>query len=631
MADHGYPQDVKVNITEDDDNSAPPPFTENELAQPLLAAEKGQAPTDQAPAEPRSRCPFRDRFRRSGCNSEKRKNKSRKFFRRLFAAIALFWVYTTFFSDDYNEDGWTVVPYESNDVPKDFTPTWRNPVSPIYQSLDVLSLKDMSSDKCTDDLVPWEGASLIETDLQTIRIGFDKGNIVSNVTVRSGNVVIPTILIRANVTKVDYEGGDDDDDNDDDDDDNDDNDDDDGEQTHKKGLHLKIRESDDALNVKFWADRYVRTGEDSPPEEPQPPHRKHPHHHRHHGKHHRHHHKNHKKHRKHHDRDGDDEEEMTLMKRRDLGFLEPGRDRRYKRFCAAIEVELVLPEGDDNLYSIIIGGVVVSTKVEDVENIGFKELIIGAVAGEIKIDSIYADSLAAEVVAGKVTVESVQVATEGLPLRVKTKATVGEVNLNAKTAPIRVANDDDEDEDEGDNDNDDNEEEENKCADGDEEEDGDHGKKKKRLSHHLVIAGATAGTVNADITEAFWDDDIARSLGETIPGLLVARIGTSTGRSTSSIDLVEGRRLNFKTGATSGTVIAKVSDLYQGKLAVGAFLGKADVIEAEDSESVIVYEKNTSRSKIGRKFIDDEGDEVSGGRNEIVVNTGFGDSTLEFF
>ncbi|KAF9359805.1 hypothetical protein BGX26_011363, partial [Mortierella sp. AD094] len=364
--------------------------------------------------------------------------------------------------------------------------------------------------------------------------------------------------------------------------------------THKrKGLHLKFMESDDALNVKFWADKYVRNREDAPAEVPQPPHKY--------------------RGRRFNSNSNDlDEEEMTLMKRRDLGFLALEKDPRYKSFCAAIEVELVLPKGDDNLYSIVIGGVVVSTKVEDAESIGFKELIIGTVAGEIKTGSIYADSLAAEVLAGKVIIESVQVATEGLPLRVKAKATVGEVNLNAKTSPIQVINDNDEDE------------EENKWADDEEEEDGDR-------PHHFVIAGAAAGAVSVDITEASWDDDVVRSLGKTIPGLLIARVGTSTGSATSSIDLVEGRKLNFKSGATSGTVIAKVSDLYQGKLAVGAFLGNAEVIEAEDSESVIVYEKNTSRGRIGTKYNDDEVDEDFGRKNEIVVDTAFGESTVEFF
>ncbi|KAG0011477.1 hypothetical protein BGZ80_000663, partial [Entomortierella chlamydospora] len=257
MADHGFPKDVKVNITEDDRNDAPPPFTENELTQPLLAAEKDQAPTDKVPAEPRSFCPFRNRFRRGGCNSERRakcRNKARKIFRRLFAAIALFWVYLTFFSDNNYEDDWGFEPYDNDDLPREFTPTWRNPVSPFHRSFDAFDFNDVSSGKCTDDLVPWDGPSFIETNLRTIRLGFGRGHIESNVTVRSGDVEVPTILIRANVTKVDDEG---DDDRDDDDDDyNDYNDYDDDEHPHgRKGLHLEIKESDEALDLKFWADR----------------------------------------------------------------------------------------------------------------------------------------------------------------------------------------------------------------------------------------------------------------------------------------------------------------------------------------------------------------------------------------
>ncbi|KAF9346797.1 hypothetical protein BGX26_001695, partial [Mortierella sp. AD094] len=192
MADHGYPEDVKVNVTEDNDNSPPPPFTENELAQPLLATEKGQASTDQAPAEPHSLCEKRAKYR-----------KALKIFRVVYAVFLLLWLVRlanlAFFSDD--GDTWVITPYPNYDLPKDFTPTWSNPVLQLYRSLDVFNLKDMFSDKCTDDLVPWEGPSSIETNLQTIRLGFDEGNIVSNVTVRSGNVKIPTILIRASVTK----------------------------------------------------------------------------------------------------------------------------------------------------------------------------------------------------------------------------------------------------------------------------------------------------------------------------------------------------------------------------------------------------------------------------------------------
>ncbi|KAF9113523.1 hypothetical protein BGX27_001400 [Mortierella sp. AM989] len=649
MADHGYPQDVKVNMTEDDSNSAPPPFSENELVEPLLAnQEKSQEPDQNPvldPAEPRSRCSFRDRFRRGRrCNSEQRaqcKNKARKVFRRFFAAIMLVWFYLAFISDDYDEEDWSIVPYPGNDLAQDFTPTWQSPVPPMHQPLDVFynPAKDFASDDCSDNLVPWDGPSTIKTNLQTIRLGFGKGNMASNVIVRSGDVKSPTIRIRANVTKVGDNDDDDDDDDDGDDNDDDDNDDDGEPSSKRKGLHLKIKESEESFEVSFWADRYVRDENDSdhphpppPPEDPQPPHRKHSHSKHKHRKHHKHHFKNHGKHHKHHkghkkhkhrDHDGDNDEEMTIwMKRRDFGAFEPEiNGGRYKRFCAVIEVELILPASKESLYSVTIGGVVLSTKVEDAESIGFKELIVGAVIGNIETGSIYADSLATEVLTGTVSIESVQVATEGFPLRVKSKASVGAVKLNAKTAPIAVDGDDDDDDDNGDDD----EGIKTKCTgEGSDEDDG----KKKHLNHHLVIAGTTTGSIDVDISEA--SEETIRTKGETVPGFLVARVGSTTGHVTSSIDLVKGRGLHLKTWSTNGKVKTKVSDKYLGKLRVGALVGEAEVTEAKDSKSVIEYEKFTSHSKVGLKFIDDEGDEISG-KNEIVVGTVIGDSYLKFF
>lgn len=73
MADHGYPQDVKVNMTHDDD---PPPFSD-EAAVPLLAGEKNQGLSD--PDLPRGRCPFRGRFRRGNCTSEQRAQRNHRF------------------------------------------------------------------------------------------------------------------------------------------------------------------------------------------------------------------------------------------------------------------------------------------------------------------------------------------------------------------------------------------------------------------------------------------------------------------------------------------------------------------------------------------------------------------------
>lgn len=64
-----------------------------------------------------------------------------------------------------------------------------------------------------------------------------------------------------------------------------------------------------------------------------------------------------------------------------------------------------------------------------------------------------------------------------------------------------------------------------------------------------------------------------------------------------------------------------------GQLSVSASLGKADVIERVNSESVIEYEKNTGHKKVGYKFIEDTG---RTGAGSITVDTFWGHALLAF-
>ncbi|KAF9916504.1 hypothetical protein BGZ65_000268, partial [Modicella reniformis] len=73
-------------------------------------------------------------------------------------------------------------------------------------------------------------------------------------------------------------------------------------------------------------------------------------------------------------------------------------DFGYKRYCAVIDVEVVLPPKTDQQYNLIINGVALSTHVENVEGVSFDELTLHSIVGEIKIGALRANALVVEVV-----------------------------------------------------------------------------------------------------------------------------------------------------------------------------------------------------------------------------------------
>ncbi|KAF9919334.1 hypothetical protein BX616_007058 [Lobosporangium transversale] len=633
MAEQPYPKDVEVDMTNHDD--APPPFSAED-AVPLLADEKKHLHQDAFRAEaetpPRSRCPF-SRRRCTNEQSAQCKAKAKGFFRRMFRrlliALLAVWAFMAFFC---NEDG-SGFECESDELlfdgqcmSDDLQPwTAFNPYSAKTKAAlaGFTPMTDMSNDDCSRDLVEWGGPKAIETHAKNIRLGFGKGNLLSNVIIRTGDVAIPTLHIRANVTKIHHHHHDDEDDDDDDDgDDNDDSDEDDENDGHPhkrhQGLHLKVNSTEETLKVSFWANNYVHNGDE---------HHKHRKHHKHH--------KHHRKHQKHHDHDREDEDEdkdlITKMMTRMYGNPKKHGGHSYKRFCAVIEVQIVLPPNDkDSLYSVAVGGVVLTIDAADVEKAAFKELILGSVAGEIKAGAVVADRLVAEIVTGAASVDSVKVATEGSPLNARIRSTAGDIKLNAKTSPITRH-----DEDDGDNelwshvddDNDNDNEDEDKP-------------RKKRLTHHLIIVNSVAGAIDLDVAHAQDDDKDKHENNndKTAPGMVVVRAKSVAGRVNTSVDLVKDQQLGFRSSSVSGKIMAKVSDKFLGKLNVGSGLGAARVIEAKNSNSKIVYEKDTIHSKVGYKFIEDNDDNDDNGNHNgekvegnIVIGSAVGEAHLEFF
>ncbi|KAG0216693.1 hypothetical protein BGX33_012286 [Mortierella sp. NVP41] len=684
MDEPGYPQDHKdpsvfVDMTTDNDShddsysAPPPPFSDHdsEDAVPLLADEKKSQDqpiiTPTTPEEERS-C----RGRR--CSPEQRarcKAKAKKFFRRLFAGVLLLWAYCTFFGSDYDYDNNYRFDIDDSDyvLVDDGSPSLM-PLSAHRQSN--LSPKEqadlvfaMSEDECMKNLVPWTGPSTIDTDVRNIKLSVGKGNIFTNVVVRTSAFVdTPTFRLHANVTKNLPEGDDDDDDNDGDDDDDDDDD-----KTPPKGLHLELKEEEDSLEIVFWADAYLdepaeEPSEPEPPAEPvpsPPPHHRHRHGRKHHKKHHKKHHdkKHHgmKHHRKHHDRKhrhNDDEESFWMKKRSvhrrrfdDDDDETSGRPKGQK-FCATIDVEILLPLDRNSVDRLSVNGVVLHAIVADdlapVFGEGIDNLEINAVVGEITAESVRANSLNANIVAGSICFEKIQAATLGTAVHVRTAAVAGNITLGVTTTTIDKPEDDNDDDD---NDGDDDEE----CGEGiwkkrfrrdgdgdgdDNDNDGgdDDGEEHpRRHFHHLVKTSVTAGTINLKVTEA--EKELAHG-PKQIPGMLVVRSGTGAGDIHTLIDLINDRQLSLTSESVGGSIHAKVSDKFLGAFKVTSLFGTADVVEAEDSSSTIDYTTNKKNAKIGRKFIvrdgDDEDDDPDNSvLGDIVLGSPFGRAELEFF
>ncbi|KAF8943747.1 hypothetical protein BGZ47_005101 [Haplosporangium gracile] len=674
MAEPGYPQDHKdpsvfVDMSSHKDNdlsnsAPPPPFSDHEEdAVPLLSATDEKkafdpaAPTpipeDQSQNQEQKAC-GRRWGRRCNRTPEQRaacKAKARRVFRRLFAVGLLFWVYCAFFSSDYDYDDYD---WESHPDYNDYvyveggSPSLMPLSTPSQSNLTPKQQTDlvfaMSESECMKHLIPWNGPSTISTDVRNIKLSIGKGNIFTNVVVRSSLFVdSPTFKIRANVTKNMPE-------------DDDDGDDDDAPQEGPRGLHLERKEEDDSLEIILWADSNLNEPAEEP-EEPVPPHHRHRHGRKHHKKHHKKHHhdkKHHgkKHHRKHHRKHPHDDESFWMKKRalhrRRFGDDEESSGHpKGQKFCASIDIEIVLPIDYNSIDSLSVNGVVLHATVEDdlapVFGEGIDSLEINAIIGEIKTRSVRANTLKANVVAGNIHIENVQAATPGTAIHARVASIAANITLGVTTTTIDKPEEDDGGGDDGGDDGG----EDIKSGrlskrggddDGDDDDgDDDDDKPCRRHSHHLVKTLATAGNIHVKVTEAEddWIDKLKHK-AEQIPGMLVVRSGTSGGDIHTSIDLIDDRQLSLKSESIAGKIHARVSDKFLGSFKVGTLFGTAEVIEAKDSPSTIDYSKNRKNAKVGRKIIvrdgdEDDDDEDNSVLGDIVLGSPVSRATLEFF
>jgi hypothetical protein len=281
-----------------------------------------------------------------------------------------------------------------------------------------------------------------------------------------------------------------------------------------------------------------------------------------------------KHHRKHHERKHrhGNNDESFWMKKRAHGD-ESSDHPRGQKFCASIDVEILLPLDINSIDNLSINGVVLRATVADdlapIFGEGIDNLEINAVVGEIKTGSVRANTLKANVVAGNIHIENVQASTPGTAVHARVASVAANITLGVTTTTIDKPEGDDGDDGDDDDDDEGGEDMKSGChgkrdgGDGEGDDDGDDDDKEppRRHAHHLVKAHATAGTVKVKVTEAEegWMDKLKRKHNvEQIPGILVVRSGTGGGNIHTTIDLIKDRQLSLRSESFGGEVYSLI-------------------------------------------------------------------------
>jgi len=309
-----------------------------------------------------------------------------------------------------------------------------------------------------------------------------------------------------------------------------------------------------------------------------------------------------------------------LMKKDDDRFLQPNdpnplaiEDRRGQKFCVSLELDIVFPAHYREFGRVKVGGVLLTIKTEELEHLVFNELELHAVVGAVETSGdIVANYFNAGIVTGAVTIDSIEAPT-GNPLNARVQSTLGNIQVSAKTGFVYVE-----------------ESKDYKYGGGDDDDDDDDEDEEPYVPTHNLHVTSNVGTIDANV--AIIEDEELSAHRLAAPGHLVVRTGSMVGRIFNRIDLVDGRALNLNTGSAGGDVAAIVADNYLGHFEVKALLGSTSVEEAGTSPSVIEFEKNSDRVKIGRKVVrTDDGDVIVGEEaSQIVIGTTFGHAALQF-
>lgn len=222
--------------------------------------------------------------------------------------------------------------------------------------------------------------------------------------------------------------------------------------------------------------------------------------------------------------------------------------------CAHLTVHVLLPESYTKYIQLYIHGGTADVEILDLENIGFQELWFEVGTGSVKsTGTLVVDALAVGVMTGNVEIESIESATEGAPLAVVAEVLTGDITLSATTKLANAA--------------------------------------------HDVQASSKTGSVKVTVVPS---SSLTSSWSK--PADLHIRATTSTGDARALVEL-ESRQhtLRLEVSSSTGSASALISDDFTGQLHVESELDSAKVYEAEESESEIQYEKETSLVKDGIK------------------------------
>ncbi|KAG0090735.1 hypothetical protein BGZ92_002314 [Podila epicladia] len=230
--------------------------------------------------------------------------------------------------------------------------------------------------------------------------------------------------------------------------------------------------------------------------------------------------------------------------------------------CARLDLQVLLPESYTRYSQLIINGAMAEIEVFGVDNIRFGELWFEVGVGNvISSGELVVDALAVDVKTGNIDIKSVEAATKRAPLAVVAEAVTGDVTLHARTKPAGAA--------------------------------------------HDLRATSKTGSVKVTVTPASSSFSSLPWLSK--PADLKIHAATVEGSVRALVEL-ESRAQTLRLDATSSTdsASALISDDFSGRFHVESQSEEANVYEADESESVITYEKQTSSVKEGVKSFSGE-------------------------
>ncbi|KAF9954573.1 hypothetical protein BGZ70_010526 [Mortierella alpina] len=275
------------------------------------------------------------------------------------------------------------------------------------------------------------------------------------------------------------------------------------------------------------------------------------------------------------------------------------RRKEHHRFCANVEVLITLPESLTTFGRLAIEGAIMDVHTRALETVVFEQLKIESALGNIDIQDqgVQTRDFIVKSAVGPINISSVT-APAGAVLKANVSNAVGLISMNAIVPRLLEV----------------------------EQEDG------AELPQHDVELTSASGAVNLDIQAS----PESRSVFATLSAASVLRVKAKSevGPTRISIDLEDEQVLMLDSSSVLGAIDVEVSDNFLGDLQLRTTMGSIRVVEAEESASIIEYEKNTRDQKIAKKYLrQDKSDMVphdEAGGSHIHLGADFGRAALTF-